>query len=305
LCAERRPVYGWQRVPRTSLCSALSAGVILLAAGLPARAGETTHVVAPGQTLGRIAKRYHVTVEALRDANDLKPGQTIHPGLELQVPEPGEARKRAGSIAHGSDHSAQASRGEDFARRPKKPGTVHLVRGEEHFDAQIVGKKGKLNAPALGGLSNILRFGPNGAKTNIDPRLATLIGMVSDHFGGRPLHVVSGFRPYSPTQYTPHSNHNVGRAIDFFVEGVPNAVLRDYCRQFHDAGVGFYPNSAFVHLDVRSGQTYWLDYSKAGEAPRYDGPPPATPPDEARRDVDTGQADQGMKSNGADSAMGQ
>ena len=293
-------------MPRFALRNALSAAAILLFAG-SARA-EITHVVAAGQTLGRIAKRYHVTVEALREANDLKPGQAIHPGLEIHVPEPGDAprpAKHTGTMARGSEHGAQASRAEDFTRRPKKPGTVHLIRGDEHFDAQILGKKGKLNAAALGGLSNILRFGPNGAKTNIEPRLATLIGMVSDHFGGRPLHVVSGFRPYSPAQYTPHSNHNVGRAIDFFVEGVPNSVLRDYCRQFHDSGVGFYPNSAFVHLDVRSGQTYWVDYSKSGEAPRYDGPAPTTPPDEARRDVDGPTSEQGMKPNGADSAMGQ
>jgi uncharacterized protein YcbK (DUF882 family) len=294
-------------VPRTNLRSAFSAAAILLVS-VSAHA-ETTHVVAAGQTLGRIAKRYHVTVDALREANDLKPGQAIHPGLELTVPEPGDAPpKRPGSIAKGAGRSPQAARGEDFARRPKKPGTVHFVRGDERLDLQLLVKKGKLNAPALGGLSSILRFGPNGAKVSVDPRLATLIAMVSDHFGGRPLHVVSGFRPYSPTQYTPHSNHNVGRAIDFFVEGVPNTALRDYCRQFHDAGVGFYPNSTFVHLDVRSGQTYWVDYSKAGEAPRYEGPAPATPPDEARRDVepvDAAPADQGTKSNVPDSAMGQ
>ncbi len=292
-------------MPRFSHGFALSAALLLLASGRRAHA-ETTHVVAAGQTLGRIAKRYHVTIEALREANDLKPGQAIHPGLELHVPEAGDAPpKHAGAIARGPSHASQAARGADFARRPKKPGTVHMVRGDERFDGQILGKKGKLNAAALGGLSNILRFGPNGAKINIDPRLAALIGLVSDHFGGRPLHVVSGFRPYSPTQYTPHSNHNVGRAIDFFVEGVPNTVLRDYCRQFHDAGVGFYPNGAFVHLDVRSGQTYWIDYSKAGEAPRYDGPAPATPPDEAHRDVDPTPSKEGNSSHEADSAMGQ
>ena len=81
------------------------------------------------------------------------------------------------------------------------------------------------------------------------------MAQVSDHFGGRPLHVVSGFRPYSPVQYTPHSNHNAGRAMDFSVEGVPNTAVRDFCRTFRNAGVGYYPNSTFVHLDVRTGKS--------------------------------------------------
>jgi uncharacterized protein YcbK (DUF882 family) len=269
---------------------------------------ETTHVVAAGQTLGRIAKRYRVSVEDLRAANELKPGEAIHPGLELVIPEAGaaaRAKAHPGTTKRGSERGAQAARGEgDYTRRPKRPGVVHMMRADQHFDALLLGRKGKLNAPALAGLSNILRFGPNGAKANVDPRLASLIGMVSDHFGGRTIRIVSGFRPYSPSQYTPHSNHNVGRAMDFMVEGVPNTVLRDYCRQFHDAGVGYYPNSSFVHLDVRSGQTYWVDYSKAGEAPRYDGPAPTTPPDEARRDVDTGQSDQSVKSHDPDGPHG-
>jgi hypothetical protein len=106
----------------------------------------------------------------------------------------------------------------------------------------------------------------------MDPRLASLVGQVSEHFSGRTLHVVSGFRPYSPVQYTAHSNHNLGRAMDFNVEGIPNTTLRDYCRGFANAGVGFYPNSTFVHLDVRAGKAYWVDYARPGEAPRYGSP---------------------------------
>src|SRR5262249_20154158 len=117
-------------------------------------------------------------------------------------------------------------------------------------------------------------------------RLATLIGMVSDHFGGRTIHVVSGYRPYTPAQYTRHSNHNVGRAMDFSVEGVPNTVVRDFCRTFRNAGVGYYPNSTFVHLDARSGKVFWIDYSRPGEAPHYDSPSASANADEAAKDVE-------------------
>jgi len=233
-----------------------------------------------------------VTVEALREANELRAGQSIHPGLELAIP---DGKSDGKSHGKGADKKkplsragigARAAKGEgDFVRRPKQAGVVHMVHGNEHFDAQLQGRKGKLNPAALAGLGKILQFAPTGAKTNVDPRLASLLVMVSDHFGGRRLLVTSGFRPYSPTQYTPHSNHNVGRAIDFSVEGVPNGVVRDYCRQFHDAGVGYYPNGTFVHLDVRSGQAFWIDHSRSGEPPRYDASTPHQQADEAARDV--------------------
>ena len=90
------------------------------------------------------------------------------------------------------------------------------------------------------------------------------------------------------TQHTKHSNHNVGRAFDFSIEGVPNTVVRDYCRTFRNAGVGYYPNSTFVHLDVRQTKVYWIDYSGPGEAPRYDSPNAQATADEATQDVESG-----------------
>src|SRR6185312_1430220 len=159
---------------------------------------------------------------------------------------------------HGSDR-----------RHPVRRGFVHLIRGSDEIEVQLVTRHGHLAPKALAGFRKVLRFYPTGAETPIDPRLAALVGQVSDHFGGKPLHVVSGFRPYTRAQYTEHSNHNLGRAMDFSVEGVPNTVVRDFCRTFRNAGVGYYPNSTFVHLDVRAGKAYWVDYSKPGEAPRY------------------------------------
>ena len=93
---------------------------------------------------------------------------------------------------------------------------------------------------------------PSGQTHPIDPRLVALLGIVSNHFGSRKIEVVSGFRPYSPTQYTPHSNHNIGKAIDFRVDGVPNEVVRDFCRTLRQRGLRLLPEQhVFVHMDVR------------------------------------------------------
>jgi uncharacterized protein YcbK (DUF882 family) len=316
-------------LPRT-LARRLAALTLALAAfssPVYASSAEITHVVAQGQTLGRIAKRYHTSVETLREVNDLKRGQRIRPGLVLVIPEKGkekEAIQRAAALrargekprkdkdkdkdkgkADKAAKNAKTQPEEKFARKPKRAGFVRMARGTERFEAQVLTRRGRLVPAALAGITRMLRYAPTDTKLAIDPRLATLIGMVSDHFGGRALQVVSGFRPYVATQHTRHSNHNVGRAIDFSVEGVPNTVVRDYCRTFRNAGVGYYPNSTFVHLDVRQTKVYWIDYSSPGEPPRYDSPSAQASADEATRDVESGSAGtQAGSPQGTDSMTG-
>ena len=50
-----------------------------------------------------------------------------------------------------------------------------------------------------------------------------------------------------------------------------NTELRDFLRSaFQRIGVGYYPNSDFVHLDVRARvSAFWIDYSGPGERAKY------------------------------------
>ena len=105
----------------------------------------------------------------------------------------------------------------------------------------------------------------------VDERLAMRIQAVADHFAkaGAPvkLSVVSGYRPTSIG-----SMHATGRAIDFRLEGAKNEDVVAFCKTLTDTGCGFYPNSSFVHLDVRdpgAGHVSWIDASGPGETPRY------------------------------------
>ena len=79
------------------------------------------------------------------------------------------------------------------------------------------------------------------------------------------MFVVSGFRPTSKGSF-----HAIGRAIDFRVDGVENTDLVAFCKTLPDTGCGFYPNSSFIHLDVRdpgTGHVAWIDASGPGEKP--------------------------------------
>lgn len=101
----------------------------------------------------------------------------------------------------------------------------------------------------------------------LHPRLVWLVQKVALAFPGRPIYVVSGYRPDGHT-----SHHKKGRALDMFVMGVPNEDLFAYCRKLHDVGCGYYPHHQFVHMDVRalgSGHPLWIDASGPGQASRY------------------------------------
>ena len=57
------------------------------AAASPTALGPNQYVVQPGDTLGSIAARFHITVEALRSLNSIK-GDLINVGQALNIPTP-------------------------------------------------------------------------------------------------------------------------------------------------------------------------------------------------------------------------
>ncbi|AUX35751.1 MULTISPECIES: DUF882 domain-containing protein [Sorangium] len=113
----------------------------------------------------------------------------------------------------------------------------------------------------------------------LDPGLLTRIDALARRYPGRLVSLVSGYRPQSQG-----SLHQTGRALDLRIAGVRNDELAAACRRLADTGCGYYPNSSFVHVDVRApgtGTVSWIDASGPGEVPRYVAawPPPQ---DEAR-----------------------
>lgn len=264
------------------LSSAFVLGSLLF---VPAFAdADIQHTVAKGHTIQAIAARYKVTSKAIIDANKLKDVKRLHPGDVLTIPgvtppPPPPSKAKAAHDESKKDHGKakvddkDKSKPTTYAMKAKTPGVVHLKRlaTTEEQDIRISDKHGKVAPTAAKTFEKMLRS-PSGLSHPIDGRLVSLLGVVSNHFGSRKIEVVSGFRPYTPTQYTPHSNHNHGKAVDFRVVGVPNESVRDFCRTLKDVGCGYYPNSTFVHMDVRSASAFWIDYSKPGEAPRYNAP---------------------------------
>jgi uncharacterized protein YcbK (DUF882 family) len=256
-----------------------------------AMSAQRWHRVVKGQRLGSIARRYGVTSQALCHANDIPRCRLIKAGQRLIVPAVGDvdgAHARAERLASdgaGTDPRADPKRepkGKDrgaasagktsswshyTAKTPRKGFITVIGRKGRRYAGQALTASGNVRGAAKRALSKVLATS-DGQTIAIDPRLIQLLARVSDTFGGRPIRVVSGFRLAD----TPRgSRHRTGHAIDFTIQGVPNTALRDYVKTFERVGVGYYPNSHFVHLDTRETWTTWIDYSGPGQRPRYGG----------------------------------
>lgn len=227
-----------------------------------------------GQTLWSVARRHNCSVEVLARENGLTTSTALRPGMRLRLPgvpaSGGVGSSKGGQAGRGSTSTANSSVGGKSWGTPKRPGRAELYRvaTKQSLMISLVDPRGRVRSAAPGQLAAFLRPRNSTKIKAPQKRLIALLAQVSDHFGGRKIQVVSGYRLAGG--YTSHeSRHVAGAAIDLHVEGVPNRSLCDYLRHFDDVGVGFYPNSTFVHFDVRDRNAYWIDVSGPGQKPLY------------------------------------
>lgn len=231
------------------------------------RGAARTHRVKKGQRLESIARHYGVSISAICTANQIQEQAPILPGQSLIIPSSSSRLPRRGS-------SASETNFRKYFRTPRVRGKINLIGSSRGFRGQVFDRKGRLLPRARDGIQQVLDA--TGERPPPNPRLIRLLVQVSDRFGARPLRVVSGYRIRS---FFNDSRHRTSCAVDFSIHGVPNAALRDYLRTLDQVGVGFYPNSSFVHLDVRSHSAYWVDSSGPGEGPRSTTPQATQPSD--------------------------
>jgi uncharacterized protein YcbK (DUF882 family) len=82
-------------------------------------------------------------------------------------------------------------------------------------------------------------------------RLGRLDSVINIVCGYRTPETNAQLRQHSPqTGVAEHSQHMEGHAIDLRVPGVTTANLRDAALSLQAGGVGYYPVSGFVHVDV-------------------------------------------------------
>lgn len=176
-------------------------------------------------------------------------------------------RGKKAAAAQAKHAGNRASKGHRIDRYP----AVNLVhiKTKERFAFRLYDKRGRANRPVLRRLRHFMRCRRTGRSRPIAWRLARTLYSVGRKYAGRTVYVYSGVRHRRVARLR-GSRHIVGHAVDIHVAGVSNRALRDYLRRSYRAiGVGYYPNSYFVHLDVRDRSAFWVDLSGPGRPSRY------------------------------------
>jgi hypothetical protein len=98
-----------------------------------------------------------------------------------------------------------------------------------------------------------------GESHDIHPRLLDLLYITARHFDVPQVVVTSGYRPGRKA-----SLHAWGRAADIELPGVDYRALAEYARGLGFVGVGYYPRTGSVHLDVREQSYFWVSWAPRG-----------------------------------------
>lgn len=135
---------------------------------------------------------------------------------------------------------------------------IHNLHTGEMLDA-VYWENGKYVPDAMSEAMRVMRDWRNGQEHAMDPRLFDVLHSIQSKLEVKtPFQLISGYRSPETNarlhaesgQVASHSQHLQGRASDIRVEGVELAHLHKAALSLKAGGVGFYPVSNFVHVDV-------------------------------------------------------
>lgn len=212
--------------------------------------GGVLHTVQSGQSIWLIARAYNTSGDRIARRNRIQKTDPLSVGQDLYIP--------------GASLSGTASRKRGGVR------TVRFVRvhNNKRLNIRLLNRRGRVIPQSRMALSKLARDRRGKKRFRLlHPRLVQLLQRVAEHFPGETIEIVSGYRAARRRGHL--SKHNVGQAVDFRVTNVSNRELYTFIKNLPRTGTGFYPNSVFVHLDVRDRSYTWTDVSGPGEAARY------------------------------------
>jgi uncharacterized protein YcbK (DUF882 family) len=157
---------------------------------------------------------------------------------------------------------------------PPPSGKLHIysLSYKTEADLDLYNSDGSFNVEALAEVNHIFKCRRSGLEHDIDTRLVTILSHIYDHFGGKRIELLSGYRFQRRTT----SNHFHGSAADIRIPGIDPRKIRSYAESLDAGGmgVGWYPRVGFVHVDVRQPPSYrWIDYSRSNPDARDRLPP--------------------------------
>src|SRR6478609_4513698 len=138
--------------------------------------------------------------------------------------------------------------------------TLESVNTGEEIEVRLNLDTGEVDAAGYARLRHIMRCQRTTAETPIDPRLIDLLYRIAQKTHQK-LMLVSGFRAPMFSLAT-LSYHTRGMAADIRIPGMTPLMARDLAESMGVHGLGYYPVSGFIHVDVRDDNSRWTDYGQ-------------------------------------------
>ena len=119
--------------------------------------------------------------------------------------------------------------------------------------------EGQFIPDAMKDINKVLRDHRNNKVADMDPELMLMLTAVNEKMGNnKELHIISGYRsPESNAKMHANSNgvakhslHMEAKAIDIRIPGKDLKMLQRAAMSIKGGGVGYYPDSQFVHMDT-------------------------------------------------------
>ena len=147
---------------------------------------------------------------------------------------------------------------------PKPSGDIWLYAENlaEEAKVNIYRPDGTFDDAALAQLDDLFRCRQTGEVRAVRPELYEQLSRISDHFGGKKVVLISGFRFAERNS----SRHFHASAMDIRITDVSIREMYAYAESLDggNMGIGIYPTSNFIHVDYRApGEpSYrWTDWS--------------------------------------------
>jgi uncharacterized protein YcbK (DUF882 family) len=130
------------------------------------------------------------------------------------------------------------------------------------FDHPLVATESEtiagLSAESATDLRHLLRCLRTESEHALDPRLLIALARFARYLR-HDIELISAYR--APRYAREHNFHVQGLALDVRVPGMSAFALRDVAVRAGISGIGTYPKSGMIHLDMRDVPYQWLDYS--------------------------------------------
>jgi uncharacterized protein YcbK (DUF882 family) len=150
--------------------------------------------------------------------------------------------------------------------KPKKEKSLQFfnINSKEFLDVTYF-KNGAYVESALHDINKIMADKRSGGIANINLALIETLHSIHSLSGSKePIELICGYRSPKTNSKLTHakkgvaknSYHTLGKAADIRMDGISLAGMHEIAHSLNAGGVGYYPRSGFVHIDVGPVRTW-------------------------------------------------